>query len=140
MSEIKVDVNKIMEEIRADIKAKGYTDETNAWGEVVRENDPHWRHYDEKVLKEKLFLSNCRASVPAYHEIRGGAKGAFKKAVRKAISFDIVPIVQDQNAFNENITHVVNMLSAYIDDNEKEKAAMKAEIEALKKEIAALKG
>jgi hypothetical protein len=97
MQDKDVNIERVMDEIREEIRQKGLSD-TELSFECVSDDG-------FMANMERLFAildeANWRAGVQAYHEVGGGkVKALFKRVVRKLVRFYVEPIVSDQNAFN----------------------------------------
>ncbi len=105
-----IDIESIMDEIRAEIKRKGYKEKE------VRFEDINISYADDlnvddlefsmDVYKKQLLLLNIQKSVntnkPLYADSRAGKLEIFfKKAFRKCARFYVEPLVSGQNEYNE---------------------------------------
>ena len=99
-----IDIESIMDEIRAEIKRKGYKEKE------VRFEDINISYADDlnvdDLYKTQLLLLNIQKSVntnkPLYADSRAGKLEIFfKKAFRKCARFYVEPLVSGQNEYNE---------------------------------------
>ena len=56
----------------------------------------------------------------------------FKKVIRKLVYFFVEPIVMAQDGFNASLVRLMNQMGCYIDEQNKEIAELKKQIEELK--------
>lgn len=126
-----INVEKLMEQIRAEIAEKGYTaaeldfqDVDGCGGAVV--------DYNPKVLQTALqeaeegFIVRCRDPYAG-----NPVKVFIKKVLRKLMLFFVEPIVAQQNAYNSAVTQALAQLDARAREAE-------ARVAALEKQLAAL--
>jgi len=127
-----IDVVKIMESIREEIKEKGLENEVLPFESIPLPNqtfdidDGIGPFSSEDFMDANMYL-NQFYSVSVWHQIRstkpviGPVLTFFKKVNRKLIRFFIEPIVEDQNNVNINVTKSLNQIRNYIlekDNNE----------------------
>ena len=123
-----IDVTKIMEEIRANIKESGadkiplsFADETSGT--------------TASTLDEAVRYLAYNYEVTAYQMLEGGRfKRFFKKCIRKAGSFFVLPIVAQQNKLNYNyymVCEAVKNQKNEIEDLEKTLASLEARVASL---------
>ncbi|MEG1380924.1 MAG: hypothetical protein RSC73_01660 [Ruthenibacterium sp.] len=157
-----IEIEKIMDEIREQAKAKGDTtlpgfDET---AQAIWETNG----FNKVKYNENMYDINQTWNVQPELPIggRGGFVGkiitVFKKLARKCMRFYVMPIVIAQNSFNARVVTNLNMLSTYLEEHTvdehtvhysdlqytvksvlaKDVQALKAENAQLKEELAAL--
>ena len=96
MSEINVE--KIMEEIREDIKRKGYTEDMLSFSEIKMPTASMSTDFNIDEFKaliqqvQSSWLVSWRAD-----NIGGGIKGFVKKVIRKITGFVVAPLADAQN-------------------------------------------
>lgn len=140
-----LNVEKIMEEIRNEIKEKGYTNDMLSFNDI-RPDSPEVEaaRFEKPQFDEELFHINTLWNVNPNREIvkKPGLKGKcatlFKKLVRKCIRFYLTDIVQDQVNFNAISVRLFNMLNLYMEENMKlseEVNQLKDEQEILKNQL-----
>lgn len=96
-----IDVDKIIEEIREEIREKGYTKDLLSFSDSCIA--------DEINLEEVLnlaYLTKTRSQIDEYPDWEGATflskvKIFIKKVIRKSVKFYVAPIVERQNLFNE---------------------------------------
>lgn len=140
MSELNVE--KIMEEIRNEIKVKGYTNDMLSFNDITTENfNSNIEKFEQNRFNEELFNLNSIWNVNPNRGIeeKKGIKGKcitlFKKIIRKCIRFYLSPIVFEQNSFNATTVRLFNLMNLYMEENRK----LSNEIEELKREQEELK-
>lgn len=121
-----LNVEKIMEEIRSEIKAKGYTNDMLSFRDITPDEEGVSVEKFEKVrFNEELYNVNMRWNINANCEIerKTGLKGKcvtlFKMFIRKCIRFYLSIIVMDQVAFNATTVRLFNLLNLYMEENSK---------------------
>lgn len=134
----KIDVEKIMQEIREDIKEKGYTNEMLSFHEVQVQTEGV-NTFNKNEYKHILHNINMNCNVPWYRDIaQGGVIGFIKKVVRKMCAFLIAPISDQQNLFNGEVTKEFNQITGYMDEIEEQFELYKKNIELLEEKISKL--
>ena len=129
MEQEQINIEDIMQEIRAEIRAKGYEDNEIPFSDIACLVGGTEVPFD---LKD--YLEDESRTVLAYRDISSTRKGVgklitfVKKVIRKMVCFYVEPLVDDQNRFNELTTRVVaQTVRRYNDDD--------ARIEELEKKI-----
>lgn len=119
MSEItEINIEEIMNQIREEIKEKGYTNDMLSFHDTLVAEDGTASGFDKVQLNQEILTANQIWNNPAYRPLGcGGIKAFFKKAIRKCTKFYVEPIVNDQNTFNAVIVRSLNQISAYMDMN-----------------------
>ena len=111
---MEVNVEKIMEDIRAEIKEKGYTADMLSFKEVTGKSTFKSDGLDDCDLIDNLDTANSLCMVPFDPPMRGNPIVVFfKKVIRKLIRFYIRPTVEQQNEFNAQIVRAVNTVGKY---------------------------
>lgn len=130
-----IDIEKIMQEIRQDIKEKGYTNDMLSFDDIVIENGT------DRTMEEYLDTLNDLWNIQPYkvlvsgHGILGKLKVFLKKIIRKTIKFYIEPITIEQNEFNANNVKFLNKFFSYMEMNNRKIEMLEREIEILKNQI-----
>ena len=107
---MEVNIEKIMDDIRAEIKDKGYTSDMLSFSDVTGKSSFHGNGEEEADLADSIGAASSLAMVPFDRPITGNPIAVFiKKVIRKLIRFYIRPIVEHQNEFN---AHTVRALTA----------------------------
>ena len=123
-----IDVTKIMEEIRANIKESGadkiplsFADESSGASASTLDEAVRYLAYNYEVTAYKMLEGNK-------------IKRFFKKCIRKAGSFFVLPIVAQQNKLNYNyymVCEAVKNQKNEIEDLEKTLASLEARVASL---------
>lgn len=136
MQEINVD--KIMEEIRAEIREKGMENHGPDFADVSLTEDilklPEI--YDKDMMHRELVNLNgiwdtSLEELTSGNPVKRGVKKAIQKAVRMVVSSHVVR----QTAFNASVVDSINMLNCLAKENE----ALREEVEGLKEQIGQLR-
>jgi hypothetical protein len=134
-----INVEEIMKEIRADIKAKGLTDTTGSFDDIVLLGG-EGNFYNKEVYEDMLTNVGETAEVLSYRELSGNPISKFiKKINRRLIAFYIECIVDDQNKFNRNVYSGMQLNLTRFDEEDRRIAMMEKQLKACEEEIAALK-
>lgn len=116
----KINVESIMDEIRTEIKQKGYKEKEVRFEDInisyADNMDVDQMEFSLKDYKKQVLLLNIQKSVntnrPIYAESAAGkAEIFFKKVFRKCARFYVEPIVSGQNEYNE--TNAMLMCQLY---------------------------
>lgn len=136
MQEINVD--KIMEEIREEIREKGMENHGPEFADVNLSKDflklPE--KYDNDMMHRELVNLNGIWDT-SLEELTSGnpVKRAVKKAIQKAVRMVVSSHVVRQTAFNASVVDSINMLNCLAKENE----ALREEVEGLKEQIGQLR-
>lgn len=118
----KIDIEKIMEEIREEIRIKGYSNDMLSFNDIIIE--PHIdenTEFDKVKFNEELYELNNHWNISSNHSFSGNkVVFLFKRIVRKCIRFHINPIVDEQNYFNAAIVRSTNLIDQFISHYYKE--------------------
>lgn len=109
-----INVEEIMEQIRNDIKEKGYTPDmlsfkdSNASYAVARA-------FDSEEFRNTVGHIEMTKYVPWKQDITGqGVKGTAKKAIQKLIGPIIAPASDGQNVHNQQVAEAFAQLLGYV--------------------------
>lgn len=135
-----VDVEKIMQEIRDEIKQKGLDKELLSFEPVRSKNvSETYDCFDYDCFLENVDRINRTCLLQPNKPIVGNPLIVLvKKTIRKFMRFYIAPIVCDQSEFNVHVTRATNSIRYYIDECRKDKEqieALLARVEALEKQL-----
>ena len=140
-----VDVEKIMEEIRRNIKERGYTEEMLSFSEAASDAEiQNGIPVDDAVYNEaelNQYLQSARAghNIPYYEPMAGTKVKVFaKRVVRKLMAFQMQPLRDRQNQFNYNIVQSVREMAVHMAELEDALVEKEAIIEDLETRIEAL--
>ncbi len=128
MNNSEINVEQIMAQLKADIKARGLDDselavQPAAYGEMDDAAECSWETFDPERLAREMKEVQTGWSVGPECPIgvRGGIVGrlilVFKKIVRRIIRFYSVPVWEEQRSFNQKVTAVLNTLEMYVADS-----------------------
>ena len=115
MQEINID--EIMQEIRAEIKEKGYKESDLSFQdiEIPKTDVVFLAEYNEGELENALHIANAYTRVDYYRPIEGnGIKAICKKIVRKLAKPIIYHLCVSQETFNSNTVKTLNQMNLYI--------------------------
>ena len=111
---MEVNIEKIMEEIRSEIREKGYTSNMLSFYDVTGMSSGDGKSFDPRDFGAAMNTANDICIVPFDPPLSGNPIAVFiKKLIRKLIRFYIRPTVEQQNAFNAQMLRGVNMLGSY---------------------------
>ena len=122
--QIRIAQEKIVEEIRAEIKDKGLVEDAAKFETVsIPVEVPNQSYDNEELLKNLDVLNHCYHLEPyrMLHSNRpfvGGIITFVKKVIRKSIKFYIEPIAQDQTMFNVSVVRCMNQVYKYMEKNQ----------------------
>lgn len=123
-----IDVTKIMEEIRANIKESGADKIPLSFQDTSS-------GASASTLDEAVRYLAYNYEVTAYHMLEGGKiKRFIKKCIRKAGSFFVLPIVAQQNKLNYHyymVCEAVKNQKTEIEDLEKTLAALEQRVASI---------
>lgn len=128
-----INIENIMEQIKNDISAKGYTNDLLSFDDVVVDvSSMNVLMFDRVKFNEDLYVANHEWEVNPYRPLQGGkVRVFFRKVIRKLVYFFVEPIVMAQDGFNASIVRMMNQMSCYIDEQNKEIESLKAKISEL---------
>ena len=118
---MEVNIESVMNEIRAEIKEKGYTSDMLSFKEVVSVLPSSFEAGSavEDLRGEIVYINDSYViaeSVP----VTGNIFVRFiKKILRKLLRFYVKPIVMSQNEFNGLCVRAFNDINAYVDETSK---------------------
>jgi len=132
-----IDVEEIMKGIRLEIQVKGLNESMLSFQDVdggeILKGLQNGEKYDPGELERLVQQVNLRSNVPWYHRAEGNALANFiKKVIRKLIRFMIIPVVEEQNAFNGSAAQCLNQLLAYVKEQDQKITALERELQALR--------
>ena len=94
-----IDVSEIMEQIRTEIKEKGYSGE----------------RFDADMLRANVQYISTHHRVDPYRPLAGNPIAVFfKKVIRKLVSFYVEPYAAEQSSLNANIAQAQQQTEMYI--------------------------
>ncbi len=129
-----INIEKIMEEIRAEIKDK-YGDEAISFASVKKEEFSE-SVFDLEGFRQVLHQANMSYEMNYYFPLPGGIKGFVKRTVRKFGAFLGLPLTQAQTDYNARTVRMFNELNNYIDYQDAKTKELERLIENLEEKIA----
>lgn len=119
----KINIEEIMQEIREEIKEKGYTkDELSFLDVPIKKNDVD--QFNASLLESAMQDISNNKMVDYYAPIEGKSlKAIAKKIVRKLIKPIVYPMCEKQKVYNASVDIAINQLYLYMQD-QKEKISL----------------
>lgn len=134
----KIDVDQILQEIRESIQEKGIDEKILSFDEIAK---PHYMLSeitdgttdDSEYMRCESFSSNRlnEICIDLHSEYRispdvllmqsAGIRGKAVSVIKKAVHRCLIPVVDQQNEFNENVVRAINMISSPVVEYSKEK-------------------
>lgn len=135
-----IDIQKIMEEIRAEIKEKGYTADMLSFSDVPLPAAAGETNSETNADAALQAVERMRAlSFIAWRRpVNTGIKGIVKRVLYKLSGFIAAPMSEDQTAFNGAAVSAMEQYHAVLDAQQQELARQKAAIESLQKQLSHL--
>lgn len=132
-----INIEAIMQEIRTEIREKGYTNDLLSFNDIVIDTSTlNAVKFDKIAFNEEIYSINHGWEVAAYRVLSGNpVKVFFQKVIRKLVYFFVEPIVLEQNGFNASMVRLMNQMNCYIDETQQEKQALMEEIQVLRKKL-----
>lgn len=107
-----MNTEKIMQEIREDIRANNYIDDTVSFDHMNHLSNLQLCSNDEEYLTALERLSQ-NWNVNWCHDFpRKGVKGMLKKVIRHTVAFLIVPMADEQNLFNADVAKAIIQMAS----------------------------
>lgn len=130
----KINVEEIMEEIRRDIREKGYREENFDFTKVVSEGNlvESEKHFqmDELQIQLNNMVSFCNN--PIYFPLQGNPIKVFiQRVIRRGVLFVIFSAFQFQNRFNASIMSFSRQVELFI----RETSGLKKQVEDQQKQL-----
>ncbi len=135
-----VDIEKIMKEIREEIKEKGLDKEILSF-ETSRPDKcgKVYECFDNDFFEDNVENMNHACLLSPNKPLEGNPIAVLiKKTVRKFTRFYIAPILNDQTQFNVSTTKAVNSIKYYIQEEKRDKQRIEElikRVEALEKQL-----
>lgn len=131
----KINVEEIMQELRAEIKEKGISSEPLTFADVDKAED-HFHvptKYNHNLMRNELININGLWDTSVNPEVKASnpVKKAIKKIVHKMVYSIVREHVEQQVIFNSAMVNAINMLYCLHDEN----LELKEEIKNLKAKI-----
>lgn len=148
---IQLDKQAIVEEIKKEIREKGYGEKTLNFHDVRACTDSQYS-YDKVEFEEQVKILNALYYIPLDREEQTGnfLKRYMQKIVKKLVRFYFEPVVNEQVRYNAKVTQAMNQIHLYhlqlqqdMDEiNERQRIAtydMTKRIQTLEKELVNIK-
>lgn len=116
-----INIEEIMQEIRAEIKEKGYKESDLSFQdiEIPKVDTASLTEYNEGEMGNSLHMVNAYTRVDYYRPIEGnGIKSFCKKIVRKLVKPIIYHLCVSQETFNSNTARTLNQMNLHIQELE----------------------
>ena len=138
-----IDVEKIMEEIRQEIRDKGYKEEDLDFSDIaITATKSVSPGYDPDELERQAAYLNANSRNPIYFPLTGNPVKVFiQKVIRRFFLFVIFPAFQFQNKFNTSVTCFLNQVRNYQAENADLKEQLRQQeeqIQTLRRDLEAL--
>ncbi len=132
-----INIESIMQEIRQDIRDKGYTNDLLSFNDIVIDTSTiNAVKFDKVAFNEEVYTINHGWNIQAYRPVPGGRIAVFfKKVMRKLVYWFVEPIVMEQDGFNAAVVRMMNQMNCYIEETTKENAELKKQVEELTKKL-----
>ncbi len=137
-----IDVDQIMSEIRAEIKAKGYKTEDLSFQDIPIPSEANIGSDVKNVFSPAELLNQINAcnrdwNNPMFFPFPGKnpVKKVVQKTVRKVSKCVFWPIVNYQNQFNADVVRALNQFKFYVDADNGKYAALKQELSREVKQV-----
>lgn len=130
-----IDVQKIMEQIREEIKEKGYKESDLSFSDIeIKEKcEILTNRFDENEYINCLNQANSYASSVFYSiNVGNGLKGLIKRVIRRLISPIMVPVCERQEIYNASSVRTLNQMNLYMTELEKRVIDLEKEVDKLK--------
>lgn len=135
----KINIEEIMDEIRADIKKRGLEDKDISFEDIVLLGGGTGNPYDKRAYKDEIFNLSEEMEVLSYRELSGNPiSRIIKKINRRLIAFYIEAIVDDQNKFNRDVHKLFNMNVSRFDEDDNKIASLEKKLYECEKRVAEL--
>ena len=132
-----INIESIMQQIKADIKEKGYTNDLLSFNDIVIDTSGmNASNFDKIAFNEEIYTVNHTWNVQAYRVLSGSKVALFfKKVVRKMVYFFVEPIVLEQDGFNASIVRLMNQMNCYVDETKRQNEVLMKQVEELTEKI-----
>ena len=139
-----VDIEKIMEEIRREIKEKGYKEEDLHFKDIALDaEEPSNMRYSREDAERQLDYLSFHSDNPVFFPLSGNPVKTFvQRVIRRIFLFVIYPAFQFQNKHNATVTRFLKQSMNYMNENEALQEQLKKQqeqIDRLNEEVENLK-
>ena len=127
-----INVEKIMEEIRADIEKRGLAEDDLNFQDVMIQGDI----FQIARFQDALKMANIYSNINLHNDVGGsGIKRFVKRVIRKCVRFYIQPMLEQQNEFNAHCVRTLNEMNLYISVCEENRRELEQKVDYLEKLI-----
>ena len=132
-----INIESIMQEIKAEIKEKGYNNDLLSFNDIVIDTSGmNASNFDKIAFNEEIYTVNHTWNVQAYRVLSGSKVALFfKKVVRKMVYFFVEPIVLEQDGFNASVVRLMNQINCYDDETKEQNELLQKQVEELTEKI-----
>jgi len=132
-----INIESIMQEIKAEIKEKGYNNDLLSFNDIVIDTSGmNASNFDKIAFNEEIYTVNHTWNVQAYRVLSGSKVALFfKKVVRKMVYFFVEPIVLEQDGFNASVVRLMNQINCYVDETKEQNELLQKQVEELTEKI-----
>lgn len=134
---IKIDVEKIMEEIRENIKERGYTNDLLSFQDIEINANAYATKFSVSELEKWMKYTNSSHRIEYYHQVipHNSLKNNVKAIIRKCLRFLLQPLVEEQNYYNANLVKTINQMNLFIQEQIQQNEEYEDRIEMLEKKL-----
>lgn len=130
-----IDVERIMEEIRSEIKREEYSESILSFKEAglkkLRRNEGKFN--EEEFYRESVFLREHCSNPIIFPIHRKGIVGTVQRIMQRLFRFMIFQGFQYQNQFNMSAVNYLNQVECYMRETNSKIQELEKEIEDLKR-------
>lgn len=135
----KIDIEKIMDEIRQEIQTRGYTDDNidfqNISQNIVAVAGVK-TYFDENEFEQALVSASNQHKNEYYRMIpKGGLKSVIQRTIRKMVKFMMVPMIDQQNQYNYQMVICMRQMEAFVKAQQEQMEIKDQQIEELEEKI-----
>lgn len=135
----KIDIEKIMDEIRQEIQTRGYTDD-NIDFQNISQNITAVAgvktYFDENEFEQALVSASNQHKNEYYRMIpKGGLKSVIQRTIRKMVKFMMVPMIDQQNQYNYQMVICMRQMEAFVKAQQEQMEIKDQQIEELEEKI-----
>lgn len=134
---IKIDVEKIMEEIRQNIKEKGYSADILSFQDVEIDKNFDQEPFSIFELENQMQGLKDNYRVEYYSQIipSHGVKNLIKKLIRKCIRPVLFPLLELQNVRNEKVVNILMQMDSFMQEQLKKNEEYRTQLKYLEDKI-----
>ena len=134
MEAILLDISKILDEVRNDIKVRGFVDDACPFADV--ENSGRKLEFHRHMFYERIYAMDASKTDMWYFDLEGNLLKVFlQKVVRKMNAFMLTKAFNNQNSFNAQSVAAMYEVAGYINQCEERIAELEKELKEMKMEL-----